>query len=291
MDQHTQIIDGKALAAKIKDQLKSDIEAKGLSPRLDLILVGDNPASLSYIKNKKKACEAVGITSKIHHFEANTAPEKLIDTIHSLNEDSSVNGILLQLPLPKGLDAHAIIEEIAPEKDVDGIHPHNMGALLRGDLNRGFIPCTPLGIFAMIESIHGADLSGLHVGVVGRSNIVGKPTNLILAQHGATITSLHSLSKDPAHLTSLCDIVVVAIGQAKLINQDWIKKGATVIDVGVNKVGEKDNGRAILVGDCDAKTLMGHAGALSLVPGGVGPMTIAMLLRNTVDACKRQSNL
>lgn len=277
------IIDGKALAGRIRQELKTEaaeLKAKGIKPGLAVILVGNNPASKVYVNAKGKACEEVGINSLQHNLPEDAKQEELVSLIQRLNNDSDVHGILVQLPLPAHIDEEAAIEVILPSKDVDGFHPFNVGRLVIG--KPCLKPCTPFGIMKLIES-EGLEISGKHAVVVGRSNIVGKPVAMMLLQKHATVTICHSRTKNLSDVTRQADILIAAVGRPKMVKGDWIKKGAIVIDVGVNRL---ENGS--LAGDVDFEEVKDIAGAITPVPGGVGPMTIAMLLNNTVEAAKRQ---
>jgi methylenetetrahydrofolate dehydrogenase (NADP+)/methenyltetrahydrofolate cyclohydrolase len=278
------IIDGKAIAAKIRAEIAAGVvalESKGVTPGLAVVLVGDDPASQVYVSMKEKACATAGIFSDEHKLPPETTEAQLLALIDELNKDSRIDGILVQLPLPKQIDESKILEAISPKKDVDGFHPYNVGRLVTG--NPLFQPCTPYGIMKMIEHT-GIDLNGKEVVVVGRSNIVGKPVALMcLAQH-ATVTICHSRTKDLAAQVGKADVLIAAIGRAEMIKGAWLKPGAVVIDVGVNRVGEKK-----LVGDVEFETALERAGAITPVPGGVGPMTITMLLYNTLESAKRRA--
>ncbi len=277
------IIDGKALAsevrAKLKDRVTTLVE-KGHRPGLAVILVGDDPASQVYVRNKLRSSEEVGIQSFAYRLAKETTQEELLALIDKLNQDSAVDGILVQLPVPKQIDPAAIIRAIAPEKDVDGFHVINAGLLMtRGKASAkafNFVPCTPAGVIKMIDST-GYEISGKNALVIGRSNIVGKPVALLLLERNATVTIAHSRTKDLASLSRQADILVVAIGKPKAVTADMVKPGALVIDVGINR---GDDGH--LCGDVDTKAVSEVAGWITPVPGGVGPMTIAMLLENTV---------
>ena len=274
-------IDGKALAQSIRTGLREQVNAlraKGFHPGLSVFLVGDDPASALYVKNKHKACESVGVYSDAHHLPATVSQDELLDMVKAANADPKIHGILVQLPLPPHIDKRAILETIAAEKDVDGFHPLNMGGLLEGTPR--FIACTPKGIVKMIEST-GVSVVGKEAVVVGRSQIVGKPVALLLLERHATVTICHSRTQDVASRCRQADILVVAAGKAKMIGADMVKPDAIVIDVGTNLV-EKT-----LVGDVDFEAASEVAGWISPVPGGVGPMTIAMLLENTVEAATR----
>ena len=273
------IIDGKKTAAIIRQELKDQVTAltarHGRAPGLAVILVGDHPASQVYVRNKERACEDVGIISKGFRLPADIPQPQLEDTITFLNSDPTIDGILLQLPLPKGLDSQRCLDLVDPSKDVDGFHPVNMGRLALG------LPClrscTPAGIMTLMER-HGIEVSGKKAVVIGRSNIVGKPLALMLLQKNATVTICHSRTANIADEIRSADIVLAAVGIAKFVTADMVKPGAVVIDVGINRT------EAGLVGDCDYEGLTGVASAMTPVPGGVGPMTIAQLLVNTVEA-------
>ncbi len=278
-----QLIDGKALAARIRKDLSQRVEtlaARGHRPGLAVILVGENPASLVYVRNKIRACEEVGIENIELRLPADTTEEKLLAVIGKLNTDDRVDGILVQLPLPKHINQMNVIEAISAEKDVDGFHEVNAGRLMTG--NTGFLPCTPYGVMKMIESI-GCDLAGKSAVVVGRSNIVGKPQALMLLAKNATVTVAHSKTANLADVTRQADVLVAAVGRAKMITADMVKPGAVVIDVGMNR---DENGK--LCGDVDTEAVKEVAGWITPVPGGVGPMTIAMLMTNTVEAVERR---
>lgn len=280
------IIDGKALATQLQEELRQRVATcsqHGHQPGLAVILVGDNPASQVYVRNKIKACEAVGIRSIEIRLPAQTSEEELLAQVHALNEDPSVDGILVQLPLPAHLSSELIIQNISPEKDVDGFHVASAGALLTG--RPGFRACTPYGVMKLLESAN-VDLNGKHAVVVGRSNIVGKPQALMLLEKNATVTIAHSHTPDLAAVLKGADVVVAAVGRAKLITGDMLKPGAVVIDVGMNR---DENGK--LCGDVDFESAKEVASAITPVPGGVGPMTIAMLMTNTVEAVERRLGL
>ena len=281
----TQIIDGKALAASIRADLAKRttvLTEKGHRPGLAVVIVGDDPASQVYVRNKIRACADTGIESIEYRLAKDTREEELLKLIGELNNDKRVDGILVQLPLPEQIAPEKVIAAIAPEKDVDGFHVMNAGKLLIG--TGGFMPCTPYGVMKMIESV-GYDLTGKEAVVVGRSNIVGKPQALMLLAKNATVTVAHSRTADLADVTRRADVLIAAVGRAKMITGDMVKPGALVIDVGMNR---DENGK--LCGDVDTASVMGIAGWVSPVPGGVGPMTIAMLMTNTVEAVERRMN-
>ncbi|MDH7499590.1 MAG: bifunctional methylenetetrahydrofolate dehydrogenase/methenyltetrahydrofolate cyclohydrolase FolD [candidate division NC10 bacterium] len=281
-----QIIDGKKVSQQIKDQLKEEIrelkEKHGLTPGLAVVLVGEDPASTVYVRNKGKSSQEVGILSRQFNLAATSSQQEVLDLVHQLNGDRSIHGILVQLPLPDHIQEDAIIQDINPIKDVDGFHPTNVGNMLLG--NPSYLPCTPAGIMVLLDSI-GLEIKGKHAVVVGRSNIVGKPVSFLLLQRHATLTICHSRTADLSYHTRQADILVAAIGKAKMIKGSMVKEGAVVIDVGVNRL---EGG---LVGDVDYEEASKVASYITPVPGGVGPMTIAMLLKNAVLACKRQHGL
>lgn len=275
----SKIIDGKALAAGIKDDLKKRVKAlndeKGITPGLAVILVGDDPASHTYVNNKEKACVDIGIYSSVHRLKTDTSEEELLTLIDELNHDNEIDGILVQLPLPKHLDELKILRAVDPDKDVDGTHVVTAGKLFVGDI--GFKPCTPKGIVRMIKST-GVEIAGKNAVVAGRSNIVGKPIALLLLNENATVTICHSKTKDLQKICANADILVAAIGKPEFFTGEYIKEGAVVIDVGTTKVDGK------LKGDVLFEEAAKKASWISPVPGGVGPMTIAMLMENTVEA-------
>ncbi len=279
-----ELIDGKAIAAELRGQISTDVEnliSVGVTPGLAVVLVGEDPASRVYVSMKEKACAAAGIYSVEHKLPAETAQTQLLQLIESLNNDEKIDGILVQLPLPEHIDEAEVLETISPAKDVDGFHPYNVGRLLTG--NPVFQPCTPYGIMKMLEHT-GVELKGKDVVIVGRSNIVGKPVALMCLAEHATVTICHSRTVDLPQKVAAADIVIAAVGRPEMIKGDWIKKGAIVIDVGVNRVGEKK-----LVGDVDFAAASVNAAAITPVPGGVGPMTITMLLYNTLLSAKRRA--
>ncbi len=276
------IIDGKGIAAEIRGDLAKDVAgltAKGLTPGLDVILVGDNPASAVYVRNKERACKEIGVNSTVHRLSTETTREELLSLIAKLNNDPKVHGILVQLPLPSHLDEDEVIDAISPKKDVDGFHPINAGKLQVGDED-GFVPCTPAGVLELVKRTE-VPIEGQQVVVVGRSNIVGKPVASLFLRENATVTICHSRTKDVAAECRRADILIAAVGRPLIIKKDWVKPGAVVIDVGINRVDGK------IVGDVDYEGVREVAGAITPVPGGVGPMTIAMLLRATVEAASK----
>ncbi|TKD21812.1 bifunctional methylenetetrahydrofolate dehydrogenase/methenyltetrahydrofolate cyclohydrolase FolD [Rhodobacter capsulatus] len=284
------ILDGKAFAAKVRAQVAAHVarlqETNGLTPGLAVVLVGEDPASQVYVKNKGIQTREVGMKSYEHKLSAETSEADLLALIARLNADPSVHGILVQLPLPKHLDADLVINAIDPAKDVDGFHISNVGLLGTGQ--KAMVPCTPLGCLMMLRDHHGS-LSGLNAVVVGRSNIVGKPMAQLLLADSCTVTIAHSRTKDLAEVCRRADILVAAVGRPEMIPGDWVKPGATVIDVGINRI-ERD-GKGKLVGDMHFDSAVQVAGAITPVPGGVGPMTIACLLANTLTACCRAQGL
>jgi len=276
------IIDGNALSTEIRGQLAeraAALKTWGVTPCLAVILVGEDPASAVYVRNKVAACEKAGMRSLRDVYAIDVDPAVVFARIAELNADPSVHGILVQLPLPKHFDSAAVLESISPAKDVDGFHAENVGALMQG--NPRFIPCTPYGVMKMLDSAQ-VPLKGAEVVIVGRSNIVGKPMAMLLLAKSCTVTICHSQSKDLAFHTRRADILVAAVGRAKMITGDMIKPGATVIDVGINRTAEGK-----LCGDVDFESAREVAGAITPVPGGVGPMTITMLLANTLEAAER----
>lgn len=274
------IIDGKAIAAAVKEQVRGEIERSGLNVGLAVVIVGDDPASRVYVNNKKKACEFCGIKSYEYALPAETSQEELLELVDTLNADKSVNGILVQLPLPGHLDEKAVIERISPEKDVDAFHESNVGRIMIG--NYSFLPCTPAGCMELIHST-GTEISGKECVVIGRSNIVGKPMAMLLLHENGTVTICHSRTKELAEVCRRADILIAAVGRPNFVTADMVKPGAVVIDVGINRL---DNGK--LCGDVKFDEVSEKAGWITPVPGGVGPMTIAMLMRNTVTAARIQ---
>lgn len=290
-----QIIDGKAVAAEVTEGVKTAAETlkaqTGMQPGLAVVIVGDDPASKVYVANKGRTARACGFLSVEHALPDDTGQEALMGLIDELNGDPAIHGVLVQLPLPGHIDEGAVIQAIAPDKDVDGFHFTNVGKLGTGVTDSAFVPCTPAGSMLLIESVLGKDLSGKNAVVVGRSNIVGKPMfNLLLAAN-ATVTVAHSRTKDLPGLCRTADILVAAVGRPQMIKGNWVKPGATVIDVGINRIPapEKGEGKTRLVGDVDFDDAAEAAGAITPVPGGVGPMTIAMLMVNTIVAAYRSA--
>ena len=288
------VIDGKKISQEIREELKSEVEKlgkKGLKPGLGVILVGENPASQIYVRNKERACEKIGIHTLTERLSSDISEEELLARIERWNDDPSIHGILVQLPLPDHIEERHIIERVSPEKDVDGFHPYTVGQMMLGTPR--FLPCTPAGIQELLLR-HGARPEGRHVVIVGRSNIVGKPLCNMLLQKAeganATVTICHTGTPDISRFTKLADILVVAAGRPEVVNGSMVKKGAVVIDVGVNRVDDPTREKGYrIVGDVHFESARQVASAITPVPGGVGPMTIAMLLRNTVKACKIQS--
>ncbi len=281
------VIDGKAVAAALRLRVAAaaaDFAARaGRRAGLDVVLVGEDAASQVYVRNKGKACEEAGMRSAIHRLPADVSQPELTALLDGLMADDAVDGVLVQLPLPKHLDEQAVLDRVVPEKDVDGFHPSNVGALWQG--REGLVPCTPWGCMRLLETT-GVKLEGARAVVIGRSNIVGKPMAALLLQRSATVTVAHSKTKDLAALCASADVLVAAVGRAKMVGADWVKPGAVVIDVGINRTAEGK-----LVGDVDYDAVAGHAGAITPVPGGVGPMTIACLLENTLRAAWRRAGL
>ncbi len=273
------IIDGKQISAAVKAEAAEkalELAKTGRTPCLAVVIAGSDPASQIYVKNKKKACEACSITSLEYTLPEDVSQEELLALIDRLNSDDGVDGILCQLPLPEQIDEQAVINAISPEKDVDGFHPVNTGRLLTGE--KGFVPCTPAGIIEMLKYA-GIAVSGKHCVVIGRSNIVGKPAALLMLRENATVTVCHSRTENLKGIVSQADIVIAAVGKAKFVTADMIKPGAAVIDVGINRSADGK-----VCGDVDFEAVSEKAGAITPVPGGVGPMTIAMLMKNTVEA-------
>ena len=284
----TQMIDGKAFAAGLRAKVAAGVsqlnETEGVTPGLAVVLVGDDPASQVYVRNKKKMTLEVGMASFDHVLPAKTTQGELLSLIEQLNRDDAVDGILVQLPLPAHMDEHAVINAIDPAKDVDGFHVVNTGKLATNQQG-ALISCTPLGCLMLIQDVLGEDLSGKHAVVLGRSNIVGKPMAQLLLNNNATVTICHSRTKDIEAICAQADILVAAVGRPEMVKADWVKDGAVVIDVGINRVDGK------LIGDVAFNDVSAKASAITPVPGGVGPMTIACLLRNTLQACCQMRGL
>ena len=276
------IIDGRAVAKAFKEEIAlrtQEMIAKGVHPHLAVVLVGENPASQVYVRNKENGCIKAGIRSTVIRMDENCTQQELEETVIRLNQDASVHGILVQLPLPKHLDEASVLRLIDPDKDVDGFHAMNSGRLMNGQ--KGFVPCTPLGVMKLLES-YDIDPCGKHAVVIGRSNIVGKPMTMLLLAANATVTVCHSRTQNLAEITRQADILVAAVGRANFVTADMVKPGSAVIDVGINRVDGK------IVGDVDYDQVAEVAGYITPVPGGVGQMTIAMLLANTLDAAAKQ---
>jgi methylenetetrahydrofolate dehydrogenase (NADP+) / methenyltetrahydrofolate cyclohydrolase len=279
------IIDGKKIAENLRIKLKKEIEqlpASQIRPGLTVILIGDDLASQIYVRNKEKFAQEVGIRSKILKFDSTITEQNLISEIHKLNNDTSVHGILVQLPLPNHINSRKIISEIDPGKDVDGFHPVNVGNLSAG--NEALVPCTPYGCYLLLKEVV-SDLSGLHAVIIGRSNINGKPMAQLLLKEDCTVTIAHSKTKNLKQLCLTADILVAAVGKAHMVKSDWVKSDCVVIDVGINRLEE--NGNKKIVGDVDFENIKNKVKAITPVPGGVGPMTISCLLNNTFKAYKR----
>lgn len=291
----TTVIDGKQVAASVIEAVKSatqTLEADaGVRPGLAVVIVGNDPASHAYVSSKSKMAKECGFQSIQHTLPEETTQEDLAALVATLNADPAVHGILVQLPLPKHLNSEPIIQSILPEKDVDGLHVVNAGKLATGDLEGGLVSCTPAGAMVFVRQTHGEDLSGLSAVVIGRSNLFGKPMAALLVAANATVTTAHSRTRDLPAVCRNADILVAAVGRAEMVKADWVKPGATVIDVGINRVPapEKGEGKSKLVGDVAFGEVENVAGVITPVPGGVGPMTIAMLMANTVIAAYRKA--
>ncbi|TRB08802.1 bifunctional methylenetetrahydrofolate dehydrogenase/methenyltetrahydrofolate cyclohydrolase [Agrobacterium tumefaciens] len=287
------VIDGKAKAASVTEAVRMSAEAleaeRGVKPGLAVVIVGNDPASHAYVNSKSKMAKQCGFNSIQHTLPEETTQGELLKLVGELNADASIHGVLVQLPLPKHFNSDEIIQSILPEKDVDGLSVLNAGKLATGDLATGLISCTPAGAMLLVRGIHGDDLSGLNAVVIGRSNLFGKPMGQLLLNANATVTMAHSRTKDLATVCKTADILVAAVGRAAMVKGDWVKPGATVIDVGINRIPapEKGEGKSKLVGDVAFDEASAVAAAITPVPGGVGPMTIAMLMANTVIAAYR----
>jgi methylenetetrahydrofolate dehydrogenase (NADP+)/methenyltetrahydrofolate cyclohydrolase len=281
----SQLIDGKAAAQSVRRKVQAEVEIfrreHGFAPGLATVLVGDDPASGSYVRSKRKACAEVGIVSHPNELPASTTQDELLALLRRLNAQADVHGILVQLPLPRQMDEHAVIEAIDPSKDVDGLHPINQARLVQG--RDGIRPCTPLGVMHLIDTT-GVDLKGARAVIAGRSNLVGKPVAFLLLERHATVTLCHSRTRDLAAEVGNADVLVAAIGRPELIRGEWIKPGSVVIDVGINRIASGQ-----LVGDVDFQAARERAAFITPVPGGVGPMTVAMLMQNTLIAARRQT--
>lgn len=280
------LINGKQVSEEIRGALRGEVELlnkQGLTPGLAVVLVGEDPASQVYVRNKEKACHDLGYYSEVHRLAASTTQEELLALVDKLNRQDNIHGILVQLPLPNHIDEKSVINAIAVEKDVDGFHPVNVGNLVIGD--DSLLPCTPAGVIELIKRT-GIEMAGKHAVVIGRSNIVGKPVSLLLQRENATVTMCHSRTANMKELTQQADILVVAIGRANFVDASYVKPGAVVIDVGMNRL---ENGK--LAGDVDFESVKEVSGPITPVPGGVGPMTITMLMQNTLIAAKRLSGL
>ncbi len=279
------LIDGKVISAAVKERVKNEVAVlneKGITTGLAVIIVGEDPASKVYVSNKKKACEALGIISEEYALPENTTQEELLSLIDTLNKKESINGILCQLPLPKHLDEEIVINAISSEKDVDAFHPVNVGKIMQGNFD--FVPCTPAGIMEML-AYEGIDITGKTCVVIGRSNIVGKPMSMLLLHKNGTVTICHSRTKNLKEVCQNADILVAAVGRPNFVTADMVKEGAVVIDVGINRVDGK------LIGDVKFDEVSEKASYITPVPGGVGPMTIAMLMQNTLTAAKKQNKV
>jgi len=288
------IIDGRAIARRIRTEVAEGAAAlagaTGTVPGLAAVLVGDDPASATYVRMKEKACDEAGFRSRVERLPGDTPHDELLGLVAELNADADVHGILVQLPLPPQIDEAAIVRAVDPGKDVDGFHPLNVGRVALGETENAFVPATPAGIVRLLEEA-GIELAGAEAVVVGRSAIVGKPVSLLLLQRHATVTVCHSATRDLASHTRRADVLVVAVGRAGLVEKEMVKPGAAVIDVGTNRVPDPAGGRGRLVGDVDFDGVAEVAGWITPVPGGVGPMTIAMLLANTLEAARRAAGV
>lgn len=281
------LMDGRATSAKVKEQVRQETEAlkaaHGITPGLAVVIVGNDPASRVYVNNKKKACEAVGFQSFEYALPEDTTQAELLELVETLNDDPKVNGILVQLPVPPQIDDKTIIHAISPDKDVDAFHPANVGKIMIGDY--AFLPCTPAGVMELLDSV-GVEVSGKRCVVIGRSNIVGKPMAMLLLHRSGTVTICHSRTQELAAITREADILVAAVGKANFVTADMVKEGAVVVDVGMDRL---ENGK--LCGDVQFDEVSEKASCITPVPGGVGPMTVAMLMRNTLTAAKLQNHI
>lgn len=282
------ILDGRKVSDSLLEKVKVDVEelkSKGINPKLVVVVVGDNEASKVYVGNKVKACEKVGIISEKLQFPAETSQEELLKKIDELNKDKSVHGFIVQAPLPDHINMNIVVKAIDPYKDVDGFHAYNLGKMMIDKDFEDLAPCTPKGITRILE-FYDIDVKGMDAVVIGRSNVVGKPMSVMLTNRGATVTCCHSKTKDLKKYTLSADLIVAAVGKANFLTADMVKEGAIIIDVGINRL---ENGK--LAGDCDFVNLESKVSAITPVPGGVGPMTVAVLLANTVTAAKKQNNI
>ena len=290
------LIDGKAKAAELTASITESaaelLATSGIKPGLAVVMVGENPASEVYVRNKKRTAEACGFHSILHALAPDSSQDAVLQLVEELNADPSVHGILVQLPLPDHLDEQLVMQSVAPEKDVDGFHFQNIGKLTAGQTDSAFVPCTPAGCMLMIEDQLGQDLSGLNAVIIGRSNIVGKPIASLLLKANATVTITHSRTDDLPGVCRNADILVAAVGRPNMVKGDWVKPGAVVIDVGINRIEVSENGhsKTKLTGDVDFEQVSEVAKAITPVPGGVGPMTIAMLMANTLESARRTAN-
>ena len=285
------LLDSRSLAAQLKDKLKKRIEElhkkKGITPELAVIRVGDNLASKSYVASKCRQCQEIGIRSTEHYLSSSASADTLLESIQQLNLTNTVHGILLQLPLPQHLDTFKLIQSIDPIKDVDGLHPHNLGALSLGQPT--IIPCTPKGCLTLLKN-HRENIKGLHVVIVGRSILVGRPLAMLLLKEDCSVTVVHSKSQNIREITKTADILIAAVGQPRFIQKDWVKPGVIVLDVGINHILGQ-NGEVEIVGDVDFENVSQIVSAITPVPGGIGPMTVVSLLENTVEAAIKQTSV
>lgn len=294
MQQTVNLIDGRQMARTVTDAVaevtSTFTQQHGRAPGLAVVLVGDDAASQVYVRSKGRMATKIGFVSHTLRQPADLSQESLLQIVADLNADPTIDGILVQLPLPAHIDTSLVLDAIDPAKDVDGFHPMNAGKLASGDIDTPLIPCTPAGIMHMIRSIHGPDLSGLNAVVLGRSTNVGRPIGHLLLAANATVTTAHSRTKDLADLAHTADILVAAVGRPQMVGAEWVKPGATVIDVGINRISDANLGTTQLVGDVDFEAVAPIAGAITPVPGGVGPMTIALLMANTLKAAEARQN-
>lgn len=294
MQQPANLIDGRQMARTVTDAVAevthTFTQQHGRAPGLAVVLVGDDAASQVYVRSKGRMATKIGFVSHTLRQPADLSQEGLLQIVADLNADPAIDGILVQLPLPAHIDTSLVLDAIDPAKDVDGFHPMNAGKLASGDIDTPLIPCTPAGIMHMIRSIHGPDLSGLNAVILGRSTNVGRPIGHLLLAANATVTTAHSRTKDLADLARTADILVAAVGRPQMVGAEWVKPGATVIDVGINRISDANLGTTQLVGDVDFEAVAPIAGAITPVPGGVGPMTIALLMANTLKAAEARQN-